>query len=251
MRQFPACSARWRRVGYLALNPLALLPVAGVAAYFGINVAGDAFGGLTAGAGVRGLLYSIPLLILSLLPLEKLPGLSSLREVTEVSKFITLICLGAERGVRPAVRAAAAAMIVSVSAGVAEELVFRGCLQTSLTLAIAKFVPLASGAQLLAIVLSSGLFGLLHSYSSTRAYQIAAVFASSYFGLVYWLTGDIAVPIVVHILVDATSFLTGYLSLIGESSDQRRLLWRSDQPLAKKLRLVLGLALPGDASPQE
>jgi membrane protease YdiL (CAAX protease family) len=88
--------------------------------------------------------------------------------------------------------------ILSLSAGVCEELAFRGFLLHVLTV--------ATGSQLLAVVLSSGAFGVVHAYQqpsgALRAALLGALLASPLlFGM------PIYVPIIVHILIDLLSGL--------------------------------------------
>ncbi|NNK89349.1 MAG: CPBP family intramembrane metalloprotease [Saprospiraceae bacterium] len=88
-------------------------------------------------------------------------------------------------------------IVLSVSAGVCEEIMFRGFLITylynllgtsKLTIYIAVFVP-------------AFLFGIAHAYQGTHA-VIKVVLMAVIFGFVYVLSGSIIWLIIIHILVD-------------------------------------------------
>lgn len=84
---------------------------------------------------------------------------------------------------------------VSVSAGICEELLFRGYL-----------IPLIS-AQLplyMAVFLSSVMFGLFHLYQGWQGVIKTSVLGGV-FALIYIATGSIIIPILFHILVDVYS----------------------------------------------
>lgn len=81
--------------------------------------------------------------------------------------------------------------LLSLAAGVGEELLFRGVLQTS----AARYWPIA-----VAIVIPNVLFGALHA--RTAAYAVAAGLVGVYLGALYWLTAGLTAPIVAHALYD-------------------------------------------------
>jgi membrane protease YdiL (CAAX protease family) len=81
--------------------------------------------------------------------------------------------------------------LLSLLAGVGEELVFRGVLQPAL---VRQLGP-APG-----LVLTSALFGLLHPVSAT--YVVLAAGLGLYLGLVVWGGGNLLVVIVAHALYD-------------------------------------------------
>jgi membrane protease YdiL (CAAX protease family) len=91
---------------------------------------------------------------------------------------------------------------VSVTAGVCEEIVYRGYL-------MAYFGALGAPA---AIVLSTLIFGLSHAYlgkaGAIRATLIGLVVAG-----LYWLTGSLWAPMLLHAMADATSGMMARRSL--------------------------------------
>lgn len=84
-----------------------------------------------------------------------------------------------------------AVVLVSLLAGLGEELLFRGVIQAGLA---DLWSPLA------ALILASLLFGLAHAIS--LSYLLLASMMGLYLGLLYHWTGNLLVPIIVHALYD-------------------------------------------------
>jgi membrane protease YdiL (CAAX protease family) len=82
-------------------------------------------------------------------------------------------------------------LLLSLVAGISEELFFRGVLQTVID---------RHSSILIAIVLTNIVFGALHA--RTPFYAIAAGFAGAYFGFLFWETGSLAAPIIAHAAYD-------------------------------------------------
>ncbi len=83
---------------------------------------------------------------------------------------------------------------VAVTAGVTEEVVFRGFLLVYLTEVAGVSLPTA-------MVVSSVLFGLAHSYQGALGVALTGL-AGYWLAGLYVLTGSLLLPIVVHALVD-------------------------------------------------
>lgn len=81
--------------------------------------------------------------------------------------------------------------LISVAAGVGEELLFRGVIQGSLARAIGPGAGLA---------VTAALFGLLHPVST--AYVLIAGLLGGYLGLVWMLSGNLLTAVVAHALYD-------------------------------------------------
>ncbi|MEM9014813.1 MAG: CPBP family intramembrane glutamic endopeptidase [Pseudomonadota bacterium] len=86
-------------------------------------------------------------------------------------------------------------VILSVGAGVCEELLFRGVVQGGLT-SVAT-LPLA-------IILASLLFGLLHF--SSLLFAVIATAIGIYLGVLYAITDNLITPMITHGLYDALAF---------------------------------------------
>jgi membrane protease YdiL (CAAX protease family) len=99
--------------------------------------------------------------------------------------------------------------LVSLSAGVGEEMLFRGVLQSSLSSWLG--VPWGLG-------LASLLFGLLHPISV--AYMVIAAFLGLYLGTVWWLVdGNLLTVMITHGLYDfaALAYLIRIRPVVGSS----------------------------------
>jgi len=77
--------------------------------------------------------------------------------------------------------------LISLLAGLGEELLFRGVMQPAL--------QMATGG-LGGLILASLLFGMAHWLNA--AYVAFAFLMGLYLGLLYWLTGNLVIPIIVH-----------------------------------------------------
>lgn len=86
--------------------------------------------------------------------------------------------------------------LISLAAGFGEEVLFRGCLQQALALAIDP-----SGVSAwLPVIITSLFFGLVHCVS--RIYFVLASLVGLYFGILLMLTGSLWIPLVAHAVYD-------------------------------------------------
>lgn len=85
-------------------------------------------------------------------------------------------------------------ILMATAAGIAEEMLFRGVIQTWM----AGFAPVA-----LAVILSNFLFGLLHM--RTLLYAIIAGMVGVYLGALYAFTDNLLAPMATHALYDAVA----------------------------------------------
>lgn len=86
-------------------------------------------------------------------------------------------------------------VLISIMAGVSEELLFRGVLQSLLVDATSP---------LIGIVISSAVFGALHCLS--RTYVVLAFLVSLLIGAVFYVTGDLITVMVLHAVYDFFAF---------------------------------------------
>ncbi|MEO1137751.1 MAG: CPBP family intramembrane glutamic endopeptidase, partial [Pseudomonadota bacterium] len=84
--------------------------------------------------------------------------------------------------------------LMAVAAGISEELLFRGVLQTW----IAGFAPIV-----IAIIASNILFGMLHM--RTLLYAVIAGLVSAYLGILYAVTDNLLAPMAAHAFYDAVA----------------------------------------------
>ena len=86
-------------------------------------------------------------------------------------------------------------VLVCVTAGVCEEIIFRGWI-------IRYFAALPVGLTLWgSLGLSSALFGLVHLYQGWRGVALTAVLGGM-LGLLFLVTGNLIVPVILHVLID-------------------------------------------------
>jgi uncharacterized protein len=102
--------------------------------------------------------------------------------------------------------------VLGIAAGVGEEMLFRGLLQYEL---ISK-----SGLGIVgSLGLSSVIFGLLHAV--TPLYAFMAALASVYFGVLYVVFDNLAVPIACHSFYDIAALLYAHWT-VARLSDRER-----------------------------
>ena len=92
--------------------------------------------------------------------------------------------------------------LVSISAGICEELLFRGFLIWYIN----EF-----SSTLIAIILSSILFGIAHSYQGWKG-VIQSGLTGLVLAVIYVLTGSLWIPIALHIVGDIYSGMLGWLA---------------------------------------
>ena len=121
---------------------------------------------------------------------------------------------------------------VAITAGVCEEVLYRGYLLWYL-----QSLGLGRGAVVVAIVA----FGLAHAYQGIRGSVASGVMGAVFMGL-YLLTGSLVAPIVLHATVDFANFLMAYRFLqrteaaASSSPDVRVSPDRPDVPGSEELR---------------
>jgi membrane protease YdiL (CAAX protease family) len=81
--------------------------------------------------------------------------------------------------------------LIAILAGLGEEVLFRGLIQTSIAASLGLWTALA---------ITSVLFGLLHLV--TRTYAVIATIFGAYLGWLYIATGDLFVAVVTHSVYD-------------------------------------------------
>jgi len=97
-------------------------------------------------------------------------------------------------------------LLVSLAAGVFEELAYRGYL-------IAYFRDLA-GNDWLAIAASSVLFGCAHFYQGRMGTILTTILGAA-LGWIYVDSGSLVMPMLLHALIDISAMLTAYIVLRG------------------------------------
>jgi membrane protease YdiL (CAAX protease family) len=93
-------------------------------------------------------------------------------------------------------RSAGELALVAALAGLAEEVLFRGVMQGEL----ARRLP-----GVVALVLTSVAFGLAHFL--TLSYALLAALGGFYLGALYWIQGNLVIPIVAHAVYDLVALV--------------------------------------------
>ena len=86
-------------------------------------------------------------------------------------------------------------IVISIMAGVSEELLFRGVLQSYL---------IEKSSVLLGIFVSSALFGLMHFYN--KLYILLTFLVGLFLGWLYYFTGSLLFVVVLHAVYDVLAF---------------------------------------------
>lgn len=94
-------------------------------------------------------------------------------------------------------------MLVSVTAGICEEIMFRGFLIAYLS----HYMDTG-----LALILSSALFGMGHLYQGFTG-VLRTMFVGAGFAILYALSGSLLAPVILHAAIDVHAGITGKLSL--------------------------------------
>lgn len=169
----------------------------------GENISADA-------ASVKlGVIAVLPLILLAvgLDLIEKY--VPALQEVSIATQRSVLYLLGSQRKLFTALLVASSAGII---AGIGEEMLFRGVIQTWLSARCGLF---------LSISLSSLFFGALHAV--TPMYATLTFIGSLYFGFLYHISlGNLAVPIVTHALYDVIVLVWAHVVVTNMTKEEQQ-----------------------------
>lgn len=170
---------------------------------FGVNAIG------------QGVLWTLPLGVLAVVLDFAEDKFQSLQDVTKATQSSVLSLLG---GTFKPVLGVFTALALGLAAGLGEEMLFRGVLQSE--------IASRTTSEILAVGLSSIIFGALHAV--TPLYAILAGLASVYFGWLYLVTGNLAIPIATHAFYDWAALLYAHWTVtnLSESEQQSLLEWR-------------------------
>ena len=159
---------------------------------FGVPVWASVHGSLSGWLG--GLLATVPMLAALWLSYRFPVG-----PVARLHRLVDELLLPLLRGCR-----VGDLLLISILAGLGEELFFRGFVQDGLRQWLGPWVGEAR-ALWLALAVASLLFGLAHCLSV--AYVVFATVLGLFLGWLYLATGDLVAPIVAHALYDFVALL--------------------------------------------
>ncbi len=166
----------------------------------------------------KGILATLPLFAIAFaldVIEEKVPALQNVSKATQRS---VLALMGGKRNFGIAFVISCA---LGLAAGVGEEMLFRGLLQTKLLQ-----LPVFSSFGWVPVTITSLIFGALHAI--TPLYAIIATIASFYFGYLYlWTAVDsvsqlnLAIPIICHTLYDVGALLWAHYEVTKMSIEEQ------------------------------
>ena len=162
---------------------------------------------LSAGIVQAGALATAPLFLLAYVLDFVEKSVPALADVTKATQRSVLALLGRKR--KPFI-ALLTSVALGLAAGVGEEMLFRGVLQTELSSRLGDTSALA---------VSSIIFGALHAV--TPLYAALASLASLFFGYLYIQSQNLAVPIVCHGLYDVGALLWAHWAVTAMSSEEQ------------------------------
>lgn len=179
----------------------------------------------------QGLLATLPLfgLAVALDVLESTFGWAVLQNVSRATQRSVLLLLGPT--FRP-VLALVVSTALGLVAGVGEEMMFRGVLQTELWKRIVDgdvLASVAAGPTLAAVSISSVIFGALHAI--TPLYAFLATVASYFFGYLYIYSDlNLAVPIVCHAVYDLGALMWAHYVVTNTlTNEEQRSIWNGEE----------------------
>ena len=181
-----------------------LLPISAVIANF-LNLPNHGLGvgfAWTSTAAIQGLQWTIPLFAVAGVMRFIEPYSPALQGVTKATQRSVLAVMGKDR--RPLFALLISILLGSV-AGWGEEWLFRGVFQTFLS---HKFA-----SENIALGISGLVFGLLHCV--TPLYAFLACAASVFFGYLYNVSGNLAVPMICHAVYDIGALMWAHWTVTG------------------------------------
>jgi membrane protease YdiL (CAAX protease family) len=164
----------------------------------------------------NGALLALPLGVFAALLDTVEERFPALKDVTMATQRSVLALMG---GTFKPGFAVTTAIALGLAAGFGEEMLFRGILQYQLG------QQTSTG---LAVGLSSLIFGALHAV--TPLYAALATLASVYFGALYLMTDNLAVPIACHAIYDVGALLFAHWTVTKMTDDERREIATWDGP---------------------
>jgi membrane protease YdiL (CAAX protease family) len=185
-----------------------LIPIAFIIAEF-LHLPNSGLGSqfqLGQNAILSGLRWTIPLFgVAGLLRLVE-PYSKDLQDVTKATHRSVLSVLGSTR--RP-LFALLVSCLLGAAAGIGEEWLFRGVFQEVIN---------QNTSPIISLVLSGGVFGILHAV--TPVYFLLAFAASVYFGYLYIITHNLAVPMITHAVYDVFALMWAHLSVTSFAQEE-------------------------------
>jgi len=154
-----------------------------------------------------GILSTLPLFGLAFVLDFVEDSVPQLQDVTKATQRSVLALMG---GTRKPLIALGISVLMGTAAGLGEEMLFRGILQSKLSDSFGDLVALSSSAVI---------FGALHAV--TPLYAGLAFLASLFFGELYLSSHNLAVPIICHGLYDIGALLWAHYIVTEMTEDEQ------------------------------
>lgn len=164
-----------------------------------------------------GFLATLPLFALAAILDVVEKYVPALEDVSKATQRSVLALMGGERQLGAAI---VIALVLGAAAGIGEEMLFRGVLQSELSNNMGELLALGSSAVI---------FGALHAV--TPLYAFLAGLASLYFGELYIQYHNLAVPIVCHGIYDVGALVAAHWQVSGMSKEERIALANWNPPV--------------------
>ncbi|CAM9897233.1 unnamed protein product, partial [Heterosigma akashiwo] len=164
---------------------IAIGSVIGVDALSSLNFSSDAV--------VKGLAVSVPMLALNFGLKFVFGSAEWLLKIESSTQTSAMILFGVQNNY---VKVFVGSLLLSIAAGVGEEVLFRGLLQNGVGIKLGQSIGLA---------VASIIFGLLHNV--TPVYALIATIYGFYFGFIYLATGNLAIPMIGHAFYDLVALI--------------------------------------------
>lgn len=223
-------------VAFLWFNTALMLPAGAVGLWCGLPVLGTQFS-IDKQSALVAMAFTAFWVTLSSLPLQKVfpRKLGFLKDINAHSELLTATAFGVERGgLGRSLMVLASVVLLSLSAGVFEEIAFRGFAQTGVATLLGFLIPSAGLATAIAIVATSAAFGMVHNYC--KGYSFLATLAGVFFGTAFALTNNLFVAAFTHAAVDLFAFIISYVCLVRATPDYKYKLAQKDFPITNTLR---------------
>ncbi len=181
----------------LVLAKMLHIPNNGLGAGFAVN----------SNSIVQGIQWTAPLFVVAGIMQLLEPYSSAVQGVTKATQRSVLAVMGRKR--RPGI-ALLVSIVLGIVAGWGEEWLFRGVFQTLLTEKFSSQIGLG---------VSCIVFGLLHAV--TPIYALLAGMASLFFGKMYIVSHNLAVPMVCHAVYDIAALMWAHWSATALSTKEQ------------------------------
>ena len=146
--------------------------------------------------------------------------IQSVQRIRKDTQVYVLKLLGEDRSIKNTILAALVAAIVSIAAGVTEEILFRGELLPFFTKSLLPFFSQFS--EVISLAITSIIFGLLH-FPTFGLSALVEIALGGFFGWTFLaFNNNLLIPIIVHSVYDFITILISWLTATKELEKSSR-----------------------------